>query len=446
MNAVTPIRTPAEQALISAFGTLAPAAPAVQDLRVAGFARFEAAGLPHRRVEEWKYTDLRAMMREARPLAGAPDASALLAAKIAVGRLPRVGGSRIVLVDGYLAPDVVDGGALPDGVTVSGLAEALAWRPGLATLVAGQPAARANAAFALNAAFLTDGVLIEIAPGTELGHALDLVSITSGGAARLVNSRIVVLVGARASAGIVETHVGPPGTEYQKNVVMQVVVGDGATLEHGRRQIEGDQAMHLSTLEAEVGAEAHFDSLTLTTGAAVSRSQLFVRFAGEHSNVTLRGVSMLKGRQHADTTLVMDHAVPNCESRETFKHILDGEAHGVFQGKIIVQPIAQKTDGRMMSQTIMLAEGPSMDNKPELEIFADDVACAHGCTCGQLDEDLMFYLKARGIPHKEAEALLVEAFAREAIEDFGEGTLGDVVEELREALLSSVTDWMRARG
>ena len=446
MNAVTPIRTTAEQALLGALGALEPAGAALQDLRSAGFARFEETGLPHRRVEEWKYTDLRAMMREARPLAGAPDASALLAAKVAIGRLPRVGGSRIVLVDGYLAPDIADTGPFPEGVTVSGLADALVRRPELAALLAGQPATRANSAFALNSAFLTDGLLVEIAPGTAVGHALDVISVTSEGAPRLVNSRIVVIVGAGASAGIVETHIGPAGTDYQKNVVMQVVVRDGATLEHGRRQIEGDQALHLSTIEAEVGAEAHFDSLTLTTGAAVSRNQLFVRFAGEQSNVTLRGVTMLNGRQHADTSLVMDHAVPNCESRETFKHILDGEAHGVFQGKIIVQPIAQKTDGRMMSQTIMLTEGPAMDNKPELEIFADDVACAHGCTCGRLDEDLMFYLKARGIPHKEAEALLVEAFAREAIEDFGEDTLGEAVEELREALLASVTDWMRARG
>jgi Fe-S cluster assembly protein SufD len=448
MNAITPIRTPAEQALIGAFGALrdsGPASAALEGLRIDGFARFEASGLPHRRVEDWKYTDLRALMREARPLAAVPDASVLLAAKVAVGRLPRVGGSRIVLVDGFHAPDLADGGALPEGVTVSDLAAAMAQRPEIAALVTGQPATRANVAFALNNAFLTEGLLIEVAPGTELGHALDLVSITSDGAPRLVTSRIVVVVGAGASAGIVETHLGPAGVEYQKNVVMQVVVRDGATLEHGRRQIEGDQALHLATLEASVGAEAHFDSLTLTTGAAVSRSQLFVRFAGEHSNVTLRGVSMLKGRQHADTALVMEHAVPHCQSRETFKHILDGEAHGVFQGKIIVQPVAQKTDGRMMSQTIMLAEGPSMDNKPELEIFADDVACAHGCTCGELDADLMFYLKARGIPHKEAEALLVEAFAREAIEDFGAGPLA-VVEELREAMLTSVTDWMRARS
>jgi Fe-S cluster assembly protein SufD len=447
MNAVTPIRTAAEQALFSAYAALkagGASAPAIETLRAQGFSRFEAAGLPHRRVEDWKYTDLRAMMREARPLASAPDASTLLAAKVAVGNIARIGGSRVVMVDGWLAPELSDAGALPEGVTVTSLATAIASRPEIAARLAGSAAAQANAAFALNAAFLTDGLVVEIAAGTDVGHVLDLISITSAGDARLINARVLVLVGEGASAGIVETHVGPAGVEYQKNVVLQIVVGRGATLEHGRRQIEGDQALHLATLDAEIGADAHFDSLTMTTGAAVSRSQLFTRFAGENSKVTLRGVTMLRGRQHADTSLVMDHAVPHCESRELYKHILDNEAHGVFQGKIIVQPIAQKTDGRMMSQTIMLAEGPAMDNKPELEIFADDVACGHGCTCGELDADLMFYLKARGIPHKEAEALLVEAFAREAIEDFGGGPLG-VVEELREAMLTTVLDWMRAR-
>ncbi|WP_439575446.1 Fe-S cluster assembly protein SufD [Phreatobacter sp.] len=445
MNAVTPIRTAAEQALIGAYGAQPPAPAPLGALRADSFSRFEASGLPHRRVEEWKYTDLRTLMREARPLAPAPDASRILAAKIALADVPRTGGCRMVLVDGTYVPSLSDADKVPEGVTVTALAAAMAARPDLAGRLAGSEAARANTAFALNGAFLTDGLVIEIAPGAEVGHALDLVSLTSGGTAHLVTSRVLVLVGEGASAGIIETHAGPAGLDYQKNLVMQVVVGDGATLEHGRRQIEGDAALHLATLDAEIGARAHFDTLTLTTGAAVSRSQLFVRFAGEHSNVTLRGVSLLNGRQHADTTLLMDHAVPHCESRELFKHVLDGEAHGVFQGKIIVRPEAQKTDGRMMSQTVMLREGPAMDNKPELEIFADDVACAHGCTCGELDEDLMFYLKARGIPHTEAEAILVEAFAREAIEDFGEGPLG-MVEELRGALLSTVTDWMRARG
>lgn len=448
MNAVTPIRTAAEQTLIGAYAALKASTGVtvpLDDLRAQGFTRFEATGLPHRRVEDWKYTDLRVMMREARPLAGAPDASTLLAAKVALGDLPRIGGSRIVMVDGHFSADLSDLSSLAEGVTVSPLIASLAERPDLAQHLAGSAAAQANTAFALNAAFLTDGVLVEVAAGADIGHVLDLVSLTSAGAARLVNARVLVLVGEGASVGLVETHVGPAGTDYQKNSVIQVVVGDGATVEHGRRQLEGDKALHISTLETSIGAEAHFDTLTLTTGAAVSRSQLFTRFVGENARATLRGVTMLRGRQHADTSLLMDHAVPHCESRELFKHILDNEAHGVFQGKIIVQPDAQKTDGRMMSQTIMLAEGPSMDNKPELEIFADDVACAHGCTCGELDGDLMFYLKARGIPHKEAEALLVEAFAREAIEDFGEGPLG-VVEELREAMLSAVTDWMRARA
>jgi Fe-S cluster assembly protein SufD len=384
------------------------------------------------------------MMREAKPLAGAPDAASLLAAKNALYGLPRIGGSRIVVLDGTFAPELSDVAKLPEGVTVSSLAEALVRRPSIAARLAGGAIAQANAAFALNGAFLTDGLLIEVEPGAQVGHALDLVSMTSNGAARFVTSRNLVLVGEGASVGLVETHVGPDGVDYQKNTVLQIVVGDGATLEHGRRQIEGDQALHLSTLEAEIGAEAHFDTLTLTTGGAVSRNQLFVRFSGENSKATLRGVAMLRGKQHADTSLVMDHAVPSCDSRELFKHVLDGEAHGVFQGKIIVAPDAQKTDGRMMSQAIMLAEGPAMDNKPELEIFADDVQCAHGCTCGQLDEDLMFYLRARGIPYAEAEALLIEAFAREAIEDFGEGPLA-AVEELREAMLATIGDWMRTR-
>ncbi|WP_170182176.1 Fe-S cluster assembly protein SufD [Phreatobacter stygius] len=445
MNAVTPIRTPAEQALIGAYTAAdGSGGEALQALRAAGFQRFEMLGLPHRRVEEWKYTDLRAMVREAKPLAGTPDAATMLAVKTALYDLPRVGDCRVVVLDGTFAPELSDIAKLPDGVSVSSLAEALVRRPAIATRLAGSAMAQANVAFALNGAFLTDGLLIEIAAGAEVGHALDLVSIASNGAARFITSRNLLLVGEGASAGIVETHIGPDGLDYQKNSVLQIVVGDGATLEHGRRQIDGDQALHLATLDAEIGAKAHFDTLTLTTGGAISRSQLFVRFAGEHSTATLRGVSMLRGKQHADTTLVVDHAVPHCDSRELFKHVLDGEAHGVFQGKIIVAPKAQKTDGKMMSQTIMLTEGPAMDNKPELEIFADDVQCGHGCTCGELDADLMFYLKARGIPHAEAEALLIEAFAREAIEDFGDGPLA-AVEELREAMFGTIAEWMRTR-
>jgi Fe-S cluster assembly protein SufD len=160
---------------------------------------------------------------------------------------------------------------------------------------------------------------------------------------------------------------------------------------------------------------------------------------GEHSTAQINGAAMLKARQHADSTLVVTHAVPHCTSREMFRTVIDDEATGVFQGKIIVEPHAQKTDGRMMSAALLLADGGTMNNKPELEIFADDVQCAHGATCGQLDEDLLFYLMARGLPRREAESLMVQAFLGEALESVED-------EALRAPLVTVVEDWLRARA
>jgi Fe-S cluster assembly protein SufD len=176
----------------------------------------------------------------------------------------------------------------------------------------------------------------------------------------------------------------------------------------------------------------------MVTGAAVSRHQVFLAFAGEHSKANVNGAAMLKASQHADTTLLVDHAVPHCESRELFKTAVDSEATGVFQGKIIVRPGAQKTDGRMMSRAVLLSEGGTMMNKPELEIFADDVQCGHGATCGELDENLLFYLMARGLPRPEAETLLLQAFLGEAVE---------VVEHegARDALVGVLEGWLEAR-
>jgi Fe-S cluster assembly protein SufD len=177
----------------------------------------------------------------------------------------------------------------------------------------------------------------------------------------------------------------------------------------------------------------------MTRGAALTRQQFFVTQTGPDVVLNLRGATMLRGRQHCDSTMVVDHALPGGTSRETFKTVLDDEARGVFQGKIIVRPHAQKTDGKMASHSLLLSEDAEADNKPELEIFADDVQCGHGATSGDLDEDLLFYLKARGIPHKEAEALLIQAFLGEAIE-------GVAHEGLREALIAPVTAWLAARS
>jgi Fe-S cluster assembly protein SufD len=216
-------------------------------------------------------------------------------------------------------------------------------------------------------------------------------------------------------------------------------VGDNAHVDHVKILAEGADALHVSTLAAAIGAHARFNSFTFTAGGAVVRKQLFLNFDGEGTVAGVRGATLLNGRQHADTTLVATHAARDCQSREVFKTVLDDEAHGVFQGRIIVRQRAQKTDAKMMTQALLLSDRAEADNKPELEIFADDVQCGHGATAGALDDELKFYLMARGIPSAEAESLLIQAFLGEAVEGIEHAGL-------REALMESVAAWLKHRA
>jgi Fe-S cluster assembly protein SufD len=252
-----------------------------------------------------------------------------------------------------------------------------------------------------------------------------------------VRSLVVVEPGARVM--LIESHEGPAGSDYQVNAALEMVVGDGAHVDHVKIIGEGTDALHVSTLAAGIGAKARFNTFTFTIGGAVVRNQLFLNFNGEDTVAGIRGTTLINGHQHADTTLVVSHVARNCQSREVFKSVLDGEAHGVFQGRIIVNPGAQQTDAKMMTRALLLSERAEADNKPELEIFADDVQCGHGATAGALDRDLKFYLMARGIAEAEAEALLIQAFLGEAIEGIEHAGL-------REALMDCVAGWVRARA
>ncbi len=231
----------------------------------------------------------------------------------------------------------------------------------------------------------------------------------------------------------------PPGSDYQVNAALELFVGDEAHVDHVKIIGEGADALHVSTLAAAIGARARFNSFTFTAGGAVVRNQLFLNFDGEDTVAAVGGASLLKGRQHADTTLVANHIARGCQSRELFKSVLDDEAHAVFQGRIVVRPGAQQTDGKMMTRALLLSDRAEADNKPELEIFADDVQCGHGATAGALDDELKFYLLARGIPPAEAEALLIQAFVGEAIEGIEHAGL-------REALIDQVAGWLEARA
>ncbi len=448
MTETTPIRTAAETHLAEAFVALRGglADDAMAERREAAFRRFEAQGLPHRRVEEWKYTDLRALMRDVKPIAGAPDASAEARAKSAGSIFRAIGARRIVFVDGCLVPELSDLADLETGLKVSSLTDVLgrgsAGVPPALLQHGGRDApapAEGDVIYALNTAFMGSGAIIEVAAGVEIARPLHLVFVYGARRASAVFSRSVVVLGAGAGLTLLESHEGPDGMDYQINTALDLVVGDRARLDRVKVTVEGDAALHLATLSASIGAKANVSDFAFLTGGHVVRNQLFVRCAGAGTALKLGGASLLKGRQHGDTTLLVDHAAGSCHGRELFKSVLDGAARGVFQGKIIVRPDAQKTDARMMARALLLSDDAEADNKPELEIFADDVQCGHGATSGALDPNLKFYLMSRGIAEKDAEALLIQSFVGEAIDTIR-------YEGVRDALTAATRQWLAERS
>jgi Fe-S cluster assembly protein SufD len=416
-----------------------PGAGTVDELRRKAFEAYDRVGLPHRRIEDWKYTDLRVLMREVLPLAVAPDQAALTRAAAALKLHAIDGVRRLVLVDGVFAPNLSDLGDLEQGLVIRTLRE---------VLEAGDAALHArlfspdnsNPMVALNSAMMTDGVVIDVAGGAVLARPLHVVHIASGAAPSAMFTRSLLKLGKSASATLVESYIAADGAKvYQAHDSLIVSIGDNARLDHVRLIEDSREAVNISSSVVTLGVHAHFNTFGMTSGASVSRYQATIAFAGEGSQVTTNGVNLLNGRQHADTTLFMDHAVPNCSSREIFRAVVDDRGHSVFQGRIIVQPKAQKTDAKMMTRALLLSDEAEADNKPELEIFADDVTCGHGATTGALDEGLLFYLRARGLSEKEAQALLIQAFVGEAIESI-------VNDNLRELAVGAAERWLAARG
>ncbi|MBH5371806.1 Fe-S cluster assembly protein SufD [Bradyrhizobium glycinis] len=415
----------------SAEGRL-PGSPDVIAVRREAFESYERLGLPHRRIEEWKYTDLRALVGEVLPLAATPDAAALKRAADAVKAHAVDGASKLVLVDGVFAAELSDVKALAAEAGFKTLPEVLDKDAGLLKTTS------TDAVIALNAALATDGVVLSIADGAQLSAPIQIIHIaTAASASAFTRSQVAVGKGARVT--IVETFVAAEAGAYQVNDAVIVSVGDNADVAHIRLMDDAPDAVNVTSQFVTIGANVKFNFFNMTTGAAVSRLQGFIMLAGEGSELSVNGVNLLKKTEHGDTTLVVDHAVPNCVSRETFRAVIDDRAHSVFQGRIIVRPDAQKTDGKMMTRALLLSDEAEADNKPELEIFADDVSCGHGATAGALDDSLLFYLKARGLPEKQAQALLIQAFVGEAIEQIADDTL-------REHVIGIAERWLERRS
>ena len=435
---VSAITTKAEQALAEQFATLLPQLrgdAGDKDRRKSAFATFQTTGLPHRRIEAWHYTDWRNMTKAALPPIVDASNAAIAYASAIPDLLAGVSSIGTLSVNGAVTATATQ----PEGVELLSIAGAIAGNHPLTRHIGTVLPDSVDPLVALNSAMFTDGFVRRIGKGVKLAEPIQSICIIGTDAPAALNKRSVIVVEEGAEVTIVGGSTSPNGIETQISYVIEVIVGDNAKVEYITCNGLGDATQSFVAIGVTMGRNAEFNALHFCAGGSNSRHQVHVAMQGEGSKLGVRGVGLLNGTQHADATLVVDHIAPNCESRELFRNVIDDEATGVFQGKIIVKQAAQKTDGRMASNAVLLSDGATMNNKPELEIFADDVQCAHGATCGALDEDLLFYLQARGLPKKDAEALMLQAFVGEVLENVSN-------EAVRDRLNEIVERWLKARG
>jgi Fe-S cluster assembly protein SufD len=417
-------KTPAEVAYLGA-GALIAEDPGRRD----AFDRFIAMGLPHRRMEDWRWTDLRQLIRDPYPPVLVPRAATLSLERIAQTPFLSDIRARIVLVDGSFAPEL---STLPMTGAVE-VADLSGNPPPWLAMRATTAAPADDPILAMNTAFMAGGVAIRIDGSVEA--PIEILSIVTEAEPRTVSGRMIFVLEEGASASLVETHLGNSGA-YVNSSVTEALLGPSTRLDRVKLQCEGQRAIHLSNFQVRLGERAILRDCTVTLGAAVTRQQGFISFEGEHADAKITGAYLLRDRQHCDTRLLVKHRAAHCTSREIFKCVIDEEARGIFQGKVVVERGAQKTDGKQSSHALLLSPTAEFDAKPELEIYADDVACGHGATAGDLEEDHLFYLRSRGIPLPEARALLVSAFAAEAYEDVAH-------DQIRERLSVLTEDWLR---
>lgn len=430
-------RTRAENQLESAFASLLETSTGDIAERASAFAHFAAGGLPHRRVEAYHFTDLRSRMASAPPPATRIDGRVTPSADL----FAEVGAARAVFVDGFFRADLSDLTGLGDGVSVTSIATALASNdPALAALggrIGADPAVSGDPLVSLVSAFYGDGLIVRVSDGATGARPLEIRHLSSGASVSAF-VRHALVVGEGASISVIESHESPDGVDFHAHTLVEATLTAEATVTWLDRQREGDAASRFSTMAVDLGRAAKLDHTVVTLGAELARTQIFARL-GEACDLSTRGATLVKGRAHADATLVVTHAAPNSVSRELFKSAVDDEATSVFQGRIVVEKAAQGTDGRMGAHAVLLSDHAEAKAKPELEIFADDVACAHGATVAEIDETLKFYLMSRGIPAAETDKLLIHAF-------LGEVTDAIASEPARAAIEAEIDGWIDARG
>jgi Fe-S cluster assembly protein SufD len=414
------------------------AAPAwLRQLRRSGAERFAARGFPTTHEEAWRFTDVSPLARTPFAALHAPRTRATPEAVERVLGGPV--GFRVVFVDGLFEPALSAIAGLPRGVKVGSLAEVLATDGDLLAQHLGRYADLDRNPFtALSTAFIRDGAFVLIPKGVAVAQPIYLLFLTSSAAEGCaIYPRNVIVVEREASATVVEAYAALDSGEYLTDAVTEIVLGEGARGRHLRVQQESDEAFHMATSQSSQQRDSDFFSTTVALGARLSRHDVNAVLDGPGARLLLNGLSILGGQQHVDHHTTIEHAQPHGESHELFNGILDGRARGVFTGRIIVRPGAQRTDSKQTNNNVLLSESARADSQPQLEIYADDVKCTHGATIGPLDPNAVFYLETRGIGAGEARQLLTYGFAADIVSRLDDPELRDRLDRLVRARLGA---------
>ena len=413
-------------------------------LRQAAFGRFAELGLPTTKDEDWKYTSLAPLGQIQFEPAAETNLPTIEQLDRLAGGPHGDGGVRLVFVDGRHRPELssrVAGGA---GAFIGSLRTAIAERPELVERELARHADyQHDALAALNTAFIEDGAFIHLPAGNVLPAPIHLLFVsTAQGRPTLSQPRNLIVLGAGSQATVIETYAGLSDEVYFTNAVTEIVLAENARLDHYKLQEEGARAFHIALTQVQHGRDSRFNSHSVALGAALARNDVRALFAKEGSECTLNGLYMATGKQHLDNRTLIDHQSPRCTSRELYKGVLDGESRGVFSGRVLVRHDAQKTDASQTNKNLLLSDEALVDTKPQLEIFADDVKCAHGAAVGQLDEDALFYLRSRGIGQEAAKSLLTYAFVSEMVNLI---PLVPLRARVRELVTSRLPEWEKLK-
>jgi Fe-S cluster assembly protein SufD len=392
-----------------------PALPWLERLRKNAISHFDHVGFPNQKTEYWRHTNFAPIARSSFELAG-PGVADEAEGPVEQFGFGREAAVELVFVNGhYVAALSRTGAKLPRGAKVMGLAQALSGpESGVVEKHLGRYAAiDKNPFVALNTGFVRDGAFIHLPAGMKLDGTIHLLLVSTGGdKPQVAHPRVLVVAEDNVDATIVETYAGEQGTRtYFTNAVTEIVTGANCNVDHCRLQQESLSAFHVSTMQVLLGAGTNFVSHACTIGGRLTRNDLNCVMNGERAYATLNGLVLIGGEQHCDNHTLLHHEKANCPSHELYKHVLDGRSTCVFKGQIFVQKDAQKTDSKQTSKTLLLSDDAYMNSQPALEIYADDVKCTHGSTTGPVDQDMLFYLRTRGVSLDAARHVLTYAFA-----------------------------------